>query len=57
MGVADHGGVIGDKADAFVFEGLEIGLVHDLGASECLGDEGEEEGDHGFGRSVLVGLI
>lgn len=48
MGVADHGSVIGDESNAFVFEGLKIGLVHDLGASEGLGDKGEEEGDHGL---------
>lgn len=53
VGVADHGGMVGDEADTFVFEGLKVGLVHDLGASKGLGDEGEEECDHGLGRSLL----
>lgn len=48
MGVANHGRVIGYKSDAFVFERFKIGLVHDLSAGEGLGDEGEEEGDHGL---------
>jgi hypothetical protein len=52
VGVADLGRVVGDKANAFVFEGLKIGLMHDLGAGEGLGDEGEEKGDHWFERSV-----